>query len=152
VLGNNFPLRGWKGDLYEGGIRVPAFVNWPGQLAPGVVDEPVHVSCWLPTLCNLTGCSGGMKNVKPDGRDIWPLLKGGNALDKNFPIYWKIAQFYAVREGKWKLLLNRKSGVAELYDLEADFREIHDLSKKNPGKTEYLSGLIERFKNDDKEK
>jgi arylsulfatase A-like enzyme len=55
VLGNNYPLRGWKGDLYEGGIRVPAFINWPGRLEPGVVDLPVHVSDWLPTLCEVTG-------------------------------------------------------------------------------------------------
>lgn len=152
ILGNNFPLRGWKGDLYEGGIRVPAFASWPGRLAPGSVDEPIHVSCWLPTICNLTGSGGALQNVKQDGRDIWPLLTGSKTAHNDFPIYWKIAQYYAVREGKWKLLLNRKSGVAELYDIEADFRETNDLSKDNPQKTEYLLGLIEQFKKDDREK
>jgi arylsulfatase A-like enzyme len=72
--------------------------------------------------------------MKTDGRDIWPLLKGSKKVHDDFPIYWKIAQYYAVREGKWKLLLNRKSGVDELYDMEADFREINDLSKDNPKK------------------
>ena len=55
VLGNNRPLSGWKGEVYEGGIRVPAFANWPGTLAPRTVDAPVCALDWLPTLAALTG-------------------------------------------------------------------------------------------------
>ena len=51
VLGDNKPLRGWKGDVYEGGIRVPAFVNWSGVLKPGQCDAPIHIVDWMPTLC-----------------------------------------------------------------------------------------------------
>ena len=152
VLGNNFPLRGWKGDLYEGGIRVPAFVNWPGRLAPRVVDDPIHVSCWLPSLCYLTGCDESLKDMKIDGRNIWPLLTGNRMEGREFPIYWKTNQYYAVREGRWKLLVNRKTDVTELYDLEEDFREITDLSEENPQKTKHLLELLESFKKDDREK
>ena len=55
-----------------------------------------------------------LQNVKQDGRDIWPLLTGSKTAHNDFPIYWKIAQYYAVREGKWKLLLNRKRGFTLL--------------------------------------
>ncbi|UCD50064.1 MAG: sulfatase-like hydrolase/transferase [Phycisphaerales bacterium] len=54
VLGDNKPLRGWKGDVYEGGIRVPALANWPGVLEPGQCDAPIHIVDWMPTLCALT--------------------------------------------------------------------------------------------------
>ena len=53
VLGSNLPLRGWKGQLYEGGIRVPTVVNRPGTLQPGAVDAPVHIVDWMPTFCNV---------------------------------------------------------------------------------------------------
>ncbi|MGC9354215.1 MAG: sulfatase-like hydrolase/transferase, partial [Mariniphaga sp.] len=151
VLGNNYPLRGWKGELYEGGIRVPAFVNWPGHLKPGSVDLPVHISDWLPTLCELTGATMP-ENLNPDGRSIWPLLTGEQLLAKERPIYWKIRSHYAVREGKWKLMLNRNTNKAELYDLENDFRETRDLSETHPEKTAYLMKLLEGFKKGDREK
>jgi arylsulfatase A-like enzyme len=151
VLGNNYPLRGWKGDLYEGGIRVPAFANWPGRLEPGVIDFPVHVSDWLPTLCELTGAAMA-EDLNPDGRSIWPLLTGEQQVAEERPIYWKIRSHYAVREGHWKLLLNRNSSKAELYDLENDFRETQDLSETHPDKTASLMELLEGFKAGDHEK
>jgi arylsulfatase A-like enzyme len=151
VLGNNYPLRGWKGDLYEGGIRVPAFINWPGRLEPGVVDLPVHVSDWLPTLCELTGATMA-EDLNTDGRSIWPLLTGEQQIAEERSIYWKIRSHYAVREGNWKLVLNRNSNKAELYDLENDFRETRDLSETHPEKTAYLMELLERFKEGDREK
>jgi arylsulfatase A-like enzyme len=74
TLGNNQPLRGWKGELYEGGIRVPAFVNWPGRIPAGrVLDSPTHVVDWLPTLNQTAG--GDPANVNAaEGVDLWPAL------------------------------------------------------------------------------
>jgi arylsulfatase A-like enzyme len=152
VLGNNFPLRGWKGDLYEGGIRVPAFVNWPGHLAPGAVDFQIHVSDWLPTLCNLTGLTQDLKLMDLDGQDVWPLLSGEQIIPNKRPMYWKTSRTYAVRDGRWKLLVHRNDNKAELYDLENDFRETQDLSEKYPEKTESMIKLLDEFKKKDRPK
>lgn len=148
VLGNNFPLTGWKGDLYEGGIRVPAFANWSGNLESGVVNSPVHVSDWLPTICSLSSINDFDKRSL-DGKNIWPVITGKQKL-KDREMYWKTSQNYAVRKGDWKLLVNRNSGETELYNLNNDFRELNDLSKENPEKVKQLSGLLESFKNNDR--
>lgn len=150
VLGNNFPLRGWKGDLYEGGIRVPAIANWPGHLKPGVLKAPIHVSDWLPTLCDLTVSEEGLQGLKIDGQNIWSNLTGQEMARKNGPMYWKTGQEFAIREGNWKLLVNRTNNEVELYNLENDFRETENRSKSNPGKTQHLMELLEIFKKDDR--
>lgn len=150
VLGNNYPLRGWKGDLYEGGIRVPAIANWPGKLEPGAADFPMHMSDWLPTLCYLTGIEKDLEKLKLDGKNIWTLLNGEQNVAEERSIYWKTNQMYAVREGNWKLLVHRNSGQSELFHLENDFRETRDLSGANPEKASYLLELLEKFKEDDR--
>jgi arylsulfatase A-like enzyme len=152
VLGNNFPLRGWKGDLYEGGIRVPALANWPGRLEPGAVDSPTHISDWLPTLSNLTGSEKDLQPLNLDGRNIWSLLTGEQPVAEERSMYWKTSRSYAVREGDWKLLVLRSNDKAELYDLENDFRETQDLSEANPEITAHLMELMEGFKEGDREK
>ncbi|MBW6533821.1 MAG: arylsulfatase [Mariniphaga sp.] len=150
VLGNNYPLRGWKGDLYEGGIRVPAIANWPGKLEPGAADFPMHMSDWLPTLCFLTGIKKDLENLKLDGKNVWTLLNGEQSVAEKRSIYWKTNQMYAVREGNWKLLVHRNSGQSELFNLENDFRETRDLSGANPEKARYLLELLEKLKEDDR--
>ncbi len=149
VLGNNFPLRGWKGDLYEGGIRVPAIANWPGKLAKGTADFPMHMSDWLPTICSLIGCETDIENLHPDGKNIWPLLSGKQLKAEERSLYWKTAQNYAVREGDWKLVVHRNSGRTELFDLKNDFREKKDLSNSNQEKVKHLQDLLEEFKKGD---
>jgi len=151
VLGNNYPLFGWKGDVYEGGTRIPAIVNWPGHLKPGVVDIPIHVSDWLPTFCNLTGSEKSLHSIKKrDGQNIWPYLTRERSLNTKRIMYWKTGQGIAVREGDWKLVVNRNTNKAELYDLATDFRETKDLSKTNPEITKHLLELMEGFKKDDR--
>lgn len=152
VLGNNFPLRGWKTELYEGGIRVPAFANWPGTLKPGVVDAPVHISDWLPTLCSLSGSQQHLQPLDLDGENIWPLLTGELQKAPERSLYWKIAGYFAVRKGDWKLLVHRKSEAVELYDLKTDFRESQDISGEHPDKVAQLKALLEEFKKGDRER
>ena len=152
VLGNNFPLRGWKVDLYEGGIRVPAFANWPGQLEPGVVNSPIHVSDWLPTISNLTTAPQDLQQLNLDGLNVWPILKKQEPDMMERSMYWKTSGGFAVRDGNWKLLVHRKEDKIELYDLENDFRETRDLSESHPEKIEHLLGLLEKFKEGDREK
>ncbi len=149
VLGNNFPLRGWKGDLYEGGIRVPALINWPGQLEPGVIDFPIHVSDWLPTLSALTGIE---QPLRPDldGQNIWPMITGERQMAGPRQMYWKTRHAYAVRDGNWKLLVNRANDNIELYDLENDFRETSNLKDSNPEKREQMMDMLKEFQKGDR--
>ena len=148
VLGNNYPLRGWKGELYEGGIRVPAFVNWPGRLEPGRSDFPVHISDWFPTFCELIGIETPANQIL-DGQSIWPLLVNQEKVPGNRPIYWKIKSHYAIREGDWKLLINRHTNLVELYNLKHDFRETRNLSDTKPEKVAHMLKLLEAFKEGD---
>jgi arylsulfatase A-like enzyme len=150
VLGNNYPLRGWKGDLYEGGIRVPAIANWPCKLEPGEVNFAIHMSDWLPTLCHLTGIKKDLQGLNLDGKNIWPFLSGVQQMDEKRTIYWKTNQTVAVREGNWKLLVNRKTGQTELLNLENDFRETHDLSAVNPEKVKHLMNLMDEIQKEDR--
>ena len=76
---SNAPLRGGKGSLYEGGVRVPAFVNWPGKLKPSVVKAPLHMVDVMPTLLALAGGKGSPDHPF-DGKDMWPTLARRRAL------------------------------------------------------------------------
>jgi arylsulfatase A-like enzyme len=149
VLGNNYPLRGWKTELYEGGIRVPALINWPGQLEPGVIGFPVHISDWLPTICDLTGYSNELR-PDLDGRNIWPVITGERSFEGTRPIYWKTGAAFAVRDGRWKMLVNRNTDTVELYDLDNDFRENNNLSSANPEIVERMKDLLEGFRMSDR--
>src|SRR5690606_9658612 len=111
---------GWKTDLYEGGIRVPAFANWPGTLKPGTVDSPIHIADWLPTLVSLSGSKKNLQQLNWDGQDIWPLLTGEQTKGKERTLYWKIAKAYATREANWKMLVHRENNETELYDRHND--------------------------------
>src|SRR5205823_3095232 len=74
---NNRPLRGAKATLYEGGVRVPAFASWQGKIKPGtVVQAPLHIVDWYPTLLRLAGASLEQK-LPLDGKDAWPTITKG---------------------------------------------------------------------------
>jgi len=136
AVSSNRPLRGHKGQLYEGGVRVPAFVNWPGTLAPRKVTAPLHAADWMPTLTKLAGYRPPAE-VKWDGRDIWPLLTG--AVDQPAPrtIYIPLTGGAAVRHGDWKLISTQQK--QELFNLAADPYEQHDLARREPGQVRELA-------------
>ena len=147
LTGNNKPLRGNKGELYEGGIRVTAFANWPGTLKPAKVTTPIHVTDWMPTLCRLAGYEP-KESLNWDGRDVWPILNGEKASPR--VLYWAGVGFRsrAVREGDWKLIVPQK-GEAELFNLADDPNETTDLSSTMPDKVADLrSKLAELSKGD----
>lgn len=142
TLGNNAPLRGWKGDLYEGGIRVPCFVNWPGVLGPGkVVDSPTHTVDWAATLLRL---AGGQPDAAWDleGVDLWPMLTGEETQPRPRTLYWRTPQRMALRRGNWKLIVNRQFENPELFDLGLDPHEETDLAAAQPERVQQLLGLL----------
>src|SRR5690606_40092805 len=118
TMGNNEPLRGWKTDLYEGGIRVPALVNWPGVVPSGeVVEAPLHIVDWASTLIQLVG-GQALADWKLDGENIWPLLTGEEKDLEPRPLYWKTPRESALRYEGWKLLIDRESQSTHLVNLD----------------------------------
>jgi len=136
IRGLNKPLRGWKTEVYEGGIRVPAFVHWPKMLKPRKVTTPVHVVDWMPTICTLLDMPKA-EGAKWDGLDIWPALNGEeNPALAQRELYCQGVhrQSAALRQGPWKLVVHRRKGAdkIELFDLSVDPNETEDLSTKQP--------------------
>lgn len=151
--GNNAPLRGKKGDVYEGGIRVPTLAFWPGELAPGHFDSPAHIVDWMPTLCGLAGHVPG-QNLKWDGWDLWPLLTGSEVPEPR-RLYWQGPNFKskAVRVGDWKLvsILKGKEWKEELFDLARDPNEAKDLADAEPTKLKELQNALAEFEAGDRD-
>ena len=149
VLGNNKPLRGWKGEVYEGGIRVPAMANWPGVLKPGTLAVPVHIVDWMPTLCGLVGYSP-KADPKWDGRDVWSSVSKGTDRAEPLLFYWRTPNASAVRLGDWKLIVQKKAKDAELYDVTRDPYEEHDLAQQHPDRVKDLRKRLAALSADDR--
>ncbi|MEM7386472.1 MAG: sulfatase-like hydrolase/transferase [Verrucomicrobiota bacterium] len=131
----NGPLRGMKRDLYEGGIRVPTIVRWPGTIAPGSVsDHPAYFGDYFATACDSAALEGP---GRLDSVSFLPTLKGRPQDQKKSEyLYW---EFYerggkqAVRFGQWKAVrFGIGEGKMELYDLSRDLGEANDLSVERP--------------------
>ncbi len=146
TLGNNEPLRGWKGDVYEGGIRVPAFVHWPGVLDAGrILDLPTHTCDWAPTLVALAGA----KPIEPvpfDGVDIWPLLSDAAHQPERRTLYWRTPGKSAIREGDWKLITDRNHQKPELFNLADDPYEQTDLAAEHPQRVKSLTKRLDEHR------
>ena len=141
VLGDNRPLRGWKGEVYEGGIRVPALASWPGVLEAGQVDTPLHIVDWMPTLCGLAGYADGAAR-EWDGRDMWPAIAGAGDVSGSRTLYWKTPGAWAVRRGDWKLIARKNSERLELYDVTHDPYEQRDMATERPAKVAELRTVL----------
>ncbi|MGD8237930.1 MAG: sulfatase-like hydrolase/transferase [Armatimonadota bacterium] len=151
VFGLNHPLRGWKGQVYEGGIRTPACVNWPGRLKPAEVDAPLHAIDWMPTLCGL-GDYTPPGDLRWDGTDIWPVLTGESDGDESRVLYCKAPRGRAValHEGDWKLIRFEEGERVELYRLAEDPNETTDVAGAHPDRVQaMLRTLAEAQATDD---
>ncbi|OHB79461.1 MAG: hypothetical protein A2Z25_07635, partial [Planctomycetes bacterium RBG_16_55_9] len=159
TITSNEPLRGGKGMLYEGGIREPMCVRWPGVVKPGTrCDTPIIGIDFYPTLLDIAGLSKPQGKLL-DGVNIVSLLKGGNSLSReaifwHFPAYlegkaegardsyFRTRPCAAMRAGDWKLIEYFEDGALELYNLEEDLSERKDLAKAMPEKTRELHKLM----------
>jgi arylsulfatase A len=166
--GSAGPLREKKGHLYEGGIRVPGIVRWPGRVEPGSVsDEPVGGVDFLPTACALAGVAPPADRAL-DGVNLLPLLDG-RPLRRRRPLYWHFNSAssepkVAMRQGDWKILAHldtpprrRTADILdevqhaiktaeltrfELYHLRDDIGEQHDLASRETERLETMSRTL----------
>ncbi len=143
IPASNAPFRGQKAQVYEGGIRVPALVYWPGPLTPSVVSAPLHVVDWMPTLCGLAGYAPE-RDLKWDGVNRWPLVTGQERSPAARTLYWvgPNARMSAIRHGDWKLVVKKGATSPELFDLAADPNETKDLAVDQPDRVKTLKALL----------
>jgi arylsulfatase A-like enzyme len=149
-LGKNVPLRGWKGQVYEGGIRVPAIFRWPGKLAPGKCPAVTCATDILPTVAALAKISLP-ENLQIEGQDIWPVISGKKVFGER-RLYWRTPRQLAIRLGDWKLVhhgATPETGTDELFDLKADPLEQFDLAAQQPEKrVELKHALVQEWARD----
>ncbi|MEJ6719905.1 MAG: sulfatase-like hydrolase/transferase [Akkermansiaceae bacterium] len=133
--GSAGPHRGAKFSLYEGGIRVPAIISWPGKLPQNESRNQVATGCdWYPTLMELCGVPAPAHKI--DGKSLVPVLKSKDRPTAHESFNWKSGKAVAIREGKWKLIMTGEK--VELYNLPSDLGEANNLVKKDPEVVERL--------------
>ena len=142
---SNKPWRGGKGGLYEGGLRVPLIVRWPEQIAPDTVcDSAVISTDYFPTFLELAGQSL-MPQSHVDGESMLPLWLGDRVASRT--LYWHFPHrdkpSSSVIDGNWKLMHNIMSDQYELFDLDADPEEAHDLSLAHPEHLDRLAKMLQ---------
>lgn len=141
---SNLPLRGGKGWMYEGGIREPLIVRWPGVAQPGsILDAPVSSPDFFPTLLEAAGAKPASGQLL-DGISLVPVLRGGAAPDR--AIFWQYPHFgnqggapaAAVRRGPWKLIHWFEDDRFELFNVVTDIGEATDLAAREPARVASL--------------
>ncbi|QIF03653.1 arylsulfatase [Roseimicrobium sp. ORNL1] len=160
---SNLPLRGGKGDMFEGGMRVPAFINWPSKLKPHKMTTPMHVVDWMPTLAALTGYQPAAgADPKWDGQNIFALLEdpAAAASPREFYWVWGAGRYWeGLRQGDWKVIRDHRqpkgkaardaaatnappAGTWMLFNVAKDPLEKTDLAAVKP---ELVADLAKRF-------
>jgi arylsulfatase A-like enzyme len=148
---SNLPLRAGKGWIYEGGIREPLLIRWPGVIQPAsTLTFPVSSPDFMPTLLD----AAGAPPAETDGLSLLPLLKGGDlperALFWHYPHYGNQggAPSAAIRRGNWKLIEWFEDRRIELFDLASDIGELNDLSRQMPEKADVLRAELHAWLKD----
>ena len=153
---SNLPLRGGKGWLYEGGIREPMIIRWPGKSQEGTVsDVPVISNDFFPSILEMLGLDLP-PDVKPEGVSIVPLLMGETKLDRE-AIYWHFPLYSnhgmqspggAIRAGDYKLLEYFENNRVQLFNLKSDIGEQYDLSGSEPEKVIEMRNMLHTWRED----
>ena len=147
---SNIPLRGSKGWMYEGGIRVPLLIKWPGKgLQDAVCNVPVTSPDFFPSILEMVGIKSDT-GQKKDGVSIAPLVKGENSINRE-AIYWHFPHYSnhgkqspggAIRCGDYKLLEYYENNTIQLFNLADDINEEKDLSVLLPEKALELKNML----------
>jgi len=148
---DNGPLRGYKHDVYEGGIHVPFVMRWPKVLPAGVkYEQPVISLDLFATSLAIAGLP--MPTAKPlDGVNLIPFLTGKTTERPHQTLYWMFGTGWAVRDGDLKLVLNRdRKGPPELFNLASDLSEKKDLAASKPETVVRLQSLFDKWKSQNK--
>lgn len=159
----NGPWRGQKADIWEGGHRVPFLVRWPGRATPGSVsDQLVSLTDLMATSAALLGTSLP-RDAGEDSFDFLPVLLGRGAGLRQTMVQHSLHGMFAIRDGRWKLILGRGSGgftapgflepgpgepAGQLYDLAADPAEAQNLYNGEPAVVSRLTALLEHYQNE----
>lgn len=154
----NLPLKAGKGSVYEGGIREPMIVSWPGVVKAGsVTAQPVIIEDFFPTLLEMAGVKKPRILQRTDGKSFVPVLKDAAGKDTtrvlvwHYPHRWTPGEgpglhfFSAVRKGNWKLVYNQRTERVYLYDLRTDIGEEHDLATSYPAKAKELAMALTAY-------
>lgn len=157
---HNYPLRSGKGSVYEGGIREPMIVKWPGITQQGIINRnPVIIEDFFPSILEMAGVKPERVVQKIDGLSFVPYLKDANLQETDRPLVFHypnkwiplspedhlgINYYSALRHGKWKLLYSMRDQRFELYDLSKDIREANDLAGSDPDTVKRLATILGR--------
>lgn len=139
-------LKGHKGQLYEGGIRVPLIVNQPGRVPARQIDNLVYFPDFMPTLAALTGSQRALPQ-KTDGMDISPLFFGRDIDTNSRDLYWEFpGKQRAIRHGEWKGVTVKKGAPLELYRIKDDPGETRNLASEHPDVVQQLDQLMKQLR------
>jgi len=147
---SNAPLRSGKGSLYEGGVRVPFLIRWPGVTKGGTVCDTPMISCdFFPTLLEIAGIPAS----SPDGVSLVPLLRDPSARLAERDLFFHYPHYYAttspvsmIRSGDWKLLEYFEDGHVELYHLKSDPSETRNRAGSDPAKAAELRTKLDTWR------
>lgn len=148
---HNKPLASGKGSAYEGGIRVPLLVKWPGTVEPAsICDEYLIAEDFFPTLLEMAGIRNYKTVQQVDGISFVPLLRGAKITERQRALYWHFPNSWgprgpgigpssSIRQGDWKLIYYHQDQHMELFNLEQDLEEEHNLAANYPDKVRELA-------------
>lgn len=136
-------FRGYKKDLYEGGLRVPMFVRWPGKIKPGSTSD--HLWYFPDVFPTLTELAGAETPKQVDGLSILPTLLGKGEQKMHDALYWEFGNQVAVRMGDWKAIRRGgKNAAWQLYDLSKDVSEANNIAADQPDIVAQVKAIVER--------
>ena len=142
LTSSNAPLRGGKGELWEGGIRIPFILAWKGQVPAGQVCD-VPVTSMDVTAAAFAAAGVATKPAELDGLDLLPLLEHAPSASRHTTLFWRVGKKNALRHDDWKLI--RDGGAWQLFDLTNDVSETTNLAAKEPARVAELSVLWDQW-------